>query len=145
MTGYVASGRPLALFLPDAIDAMDLSRFEARYGDAGPGNRAFDPRMMLKVLVYAYDTGTFSSRTIAAKLHDDVAFRVLGADDFPAHLTISDVRQRHLAEFGDVFVQVVQLVREVGLVKLGTLAVDGSKVKANASKLKAMSHACMKE
>jgi len=135
----------LAFFLSDAVDAMDLSAFEARYGDEGPGNQAFDPRMMLKVLVYAYATGTFSSRKIAAKLHEDVAFRVLGADNFPAHRTISDFRQRHVAEFRDVFVQVVQLAREVGLVKLGTVAVDGSKVKANASKHKAMSYGRMKE
>jgi len=135
----------LSFFLSDAIDAMDLSAFEARYGDEGPGNQAFDPRMMLKVLVYAYATGTFSSRKIAAKLHEDVAFRVLGADNFPAHRTISDFRQRHLAEFRDVFVQVVQLAREVGLVKLGTVAVDGSKLKANASKHKAMSYGRMKE
>ena len=135
----------LAFFLSDAIDGIDLSAFEVRYGDAGPGNQAFDPRMMLKVLVYAYATGTFSSRKIAAKLHEDVALRVLGADNFPAHRTISDFRQRHLPEFRDVFVQVVQLAREVGLVKLGTVAVDGSKVKANASKHKAMSYGRMKE
>jgi transposase len=135
----------LAFFLSDTIDAMDLSAFEARYGAAGPGNQAFDPRMMLKVLVYAYATGTFSSRKIAGKLHEDVAFRVLGADNFPAHRTISDFRQRHLAEFRDVFVQVVRLAREVGLVKLGTVAVDGSKVKANASKHKAMSYGRMKD
>ena len=135
----------LSFFLSDAIDAMDLRAFEARYGDEGPGNQAFDPRMMLKVLVYAYATGTFSSRKIAAKLHEDVAFRVLGADNFPAHRTISDFRQRHLPEFQDVFVQVVQLAREVGLVKLGTVAVDGSKLKANASKHKAMSYGRMKE
>ena len=135
----------LAFFLSDSIDALDLSGFEARYGDEGPCNRAFDPQMMLKVLVYAYATGTFSSRKIATKLHEDVAFRVLGADNFPAHRTISDFRQRHLPEFGDVFVQVVQLAREVGLVKLGTVAVDGSKVKANASKHKAMSYGRMKE
>jgi hypothetical protein len=96
------------------------------------------------VLVYAYATGTFSSRKIAAKLHEDVAYRVLGADNFPAHRTISDFRQRHLPEFRELFVQVVQTAQEVGLVKLGTVAVDGSKVKANASKHKAMSYGRMK-
>ena len=135
----------LAFFISDAIDAMDLSAFEARYGDKGPGNQAFDPRMMLKVLVYAYATGTFSSRKIVAKLHEDVAYRVLGAENFPSHRTISDFRQRHLPEFRDLFVQIVQTAQEVGLVKLGTVAVDGSKVKANASKHKAMSYARMKE
>jgi len=135
----------LAYFLSDTIDALDISAFDARYGDAGPGNQAFDPRMMLKVLVYAYATGTFSSRKIATKLHEDVAYRVLGSDNFPAHRTISDFRKRHLPEFKDLFVQVVQTAHEVGLVKLGTVAVDGSKVKANASKHKAMSYKRMKE
>jgi transposase len=135
----------LAFFLSDTIDALDLGAFEARYGDAGPGNQAFDPRMMLKVLVYAYATGTFSSRKIAAKLHEDVAYRVLGSDNFPSHRTISDFRKRHLPEFKRLFVQVVQTAQEVGLVKLGTVAVDGSKVRANASKHKAMSYKRMKE
>ena len=135
----------LAFFVSDTIDAIDLGAFDARYGDEGPGKQAFDPRMMIKVLVYAYASGTFSSRKIAAKLHEDVAFRVLGADNFPAHRTISDFRQRHLAEFRDLFVQVVQIAQEVGLVKLGTVAVDGSKMKADASKHKAMSYGRMKE
>jgi transposase len=135
----------LAFFISDSVDAMDLRAFDARYGDEGPGNQAFDPKMMLKVLVYAYATGTFSSRKIAAKLHEDVAYRVLGSDNFPAHRTISDFRQRHLPEFNDLFVQVVQTAQEVGLVKLGTVAVDGSKVKANASKRKAMSYERMKK
>ena len=135
----------LAFFISDTIDALDVSGFDDRYGDAGPGNQAFDPRMMLKVLVYAYATGTFSSRKIAAKLHEDVAYRVLGSDNFPAHRTISDFRKRHLPEFRELFVQVVQTAHEVGLVKLGTVAVDGSKVKANASKHKAMSYKRMKE
>ena len=135
----------LAFFLSDTIDALDLRAFDQRYGDTGPGNQAFDPRMMLKVLVYAYATGTFSSRKIAAKLHEDVAYRVLGSENFPAHRTISDFRKRHLAEFNDLFVQIVQTAQEVGLVKLGTVAVDGSKVRANASKHKAMSYKRMKE
>jgi transposase len=135
----------LAFFISDTIDALSLGAFDKRYGDAGPGNQAFDPRMMLKVLVYAYATGTFSSRKISAKLHEDVAYRVLGSDNFPAHRTISDFRKRHLPEFKDLFVQVVQTAQEVGLVKLGTVAIDGSKVKANASKHKAMSYKRMKE
>src|SRR3990172_1153396 len=122
----------LAFFVSDAIDAMDLSAFEARYGTEGPGKQAFDPRMMVKVLVYAYATGTFSSRKIAAKLHEDVAFRVLAADNFPAHRTMAEFRQRHLPEFRDLFVQVVQMAGEGGLVKLGTVA--GSKLRAYVSK-----------
>lgn len=135
----------LAFFVSDAIDALDLGAFEARYGTEGPGKQAFDPRMMVKVLVYAYATGTFSSRKIAAKLIEDVAFRVLAADNFPAHRTISDFRQRHLPEFRELFVQVVKMAREVGLVALGTVAVDGTKVKAHASKHKAMSYRRMQE
>lgn len=134
----------LSHFVSDAIDAMDLRAFDARYGDEGPGNQAFDPRMMLKVLVYGYATGTFSSRKIATKLHEDVAFRLLAADNFPSHRTISDFRQRHLPEFRELFVQLVQMAREAGLVKLGTVAVDGSKIRANASKRKAMTYKRMK-
>lgn len=122
----------LSRFLSDAIDAMDLSAFDARYRDSSPGNQAFDPRMMPKVLIYAYTTGTFSSRKIAAKFHNDVVFRVLGAGNFPAHRTLSDFRQRYLSEFREIFVQVVQPAREVRLVKLGTVAVDGSKLRSNA-------------
>ena len=103
----------LAFFISDAIDALDLSAFQARYGDEGAGSQAFDPRMMVKVLVYAYATGTFSSRKIATKLHEDVAYRVLGAENFPAHRTISDFRARHLAEFSELFVQVVQTAQAV--------------------------------
>jgi transposase len=99
--------------------------------------------MMVKVLVYAYATGVFSSRKIARKLHEDVAFRVLGADNFPVHRTIRDFRAMHLDEFTELFTQVVRLAREMGLVKLGTIAVDATKVKANASRHKAMSYARM--
>jgi IS5 family transposase len=98
---------------------------------------------MVKVLVYAYATGVFSSRKIARRLHEDIAFRVLAADNFPAHRTIRDFRAQHLAEFTELFTQVVRLAREMGLVKLGTIAVDGTKVKANASRNKAMSYARM--
>ena len=129
----------------DVVDAMDLSAFEQRYGTDGPGNQAFDPRMMVKVLIYGYATGVFSSRKIAAKLTDDVAFRMLGAENFPAHRTISDFRKLHLEEFGNLFVQVVMMAREAGLVKMGTVAVDGTKMRANASKRKAMSYERMKK
>ncbi|MBG6078089.1 transposase [Polaromonas sp. CG_9.11] len=88
--------------------------------------------MMVKVLVYAYATGTFSSRKIARKLHEYVAFRVLAAENFPAHRTIREFRALHLTEFTELFTQVVRLARKMGLVKLGTIAVDGTKIKANA-------------
>ena len=133
----------LAYFISDTVDSLNLSAFHARYSGGGSRNQPFHPAMMVKVLVYAYATGVFSSRKIAKKLHEDVAFRVLAADNFPAHRTIRDFRALHLLEFTDLFVQVVRLAREMGLVKLGTIAVDGTKIKANASRHKAMSYGRM--
>ena len=134
---------PLVHFINDTIDALDLKAFYARYEGGGSRNQPFHPAMMVKVLVYGYATGVFSSRKIAKKLHEDVAFRVLGAGNFPAHRTIRDFRAFHLKELSELFVQVVRLAREMGLVKLGTIAVDGTKLKANASRHKAMSYGHM--
>ena len=133
----------LAHFISDTVDTLDLGAFHARYDKDGPRNQPFHPAMMIKVLVYGYATGVFSSRKIARKLHEDVALRVLAAGNFPAHRTIRDFRAFHLKELSELFVQVVRLAREMGLVKLGTIAVDGTKVKANASRHKAMSYAHM--
>jgi transposase len=130
----------LAYFISDTVDALDLSAFHARYANGGPRNQPFHPAMMVKVLVYGYATGVFSSRKLARKLHEDVALRVLAAGNFPAHRTLSDFRAFHLEELAELFVQVVKLARECGLVKLGTIAVDGTKVKANASRHKARSY-----
>lgn len=127
------------------MDQLDLRAFHARYEQDGPRNQPFHPAMMVKVLLYGYATGVFSSRKIARKLHEDVAFRVLAAGNFPAHRTIRDFRAHHLQEFSDLFVQVVKLARELGLVKLGTVAIDGTKVKANASRHKAMSYGHMRK
>lgn len=134
----------LAYYVSDTIDSLDLSAFHARYAGGGPRNQPFHPAMMVKVLIYAYATGVFSSRKLARKLHEDVAFRVLAAGNFPAHRTISDFRALHLKELSELFVQVVKLARECGLVKLGTVAVDGTKIKANASRHKAMSYERMR-
>jgi transposase len=133
----------LVHFISDTVDSLDLDAFHARYDKDGPRNQPFHPAMMVKVLVYGYATGVFSSRKIARKLHEDVAFRVLAARNFPAHRTIRDFRAFHLKELSDLFVQVVRLAREMGLVKLGTIAVDGTKLKANASRHKAMSYGHM--
>ncbi|MBN9424193.1 MAG: IS1182 family transposase, partial [Candidatus Accumulibacter sp.] len=130
----------LAYFISDSVDSLDLSAFHARYAKGGPRNQPFHPAMMVKVLIYGYATGTFSSRKLAAKLHEDVALRVLAAENYPAHRTLSDFRALHLQELAALFVQVVRLARECGLVKLGTVAVDGTKLKANASRHKAMSY-----
>ncbi len=125
--------------------ALDLQALYAPYEGDGRRNQPFDPQMMVTVLLYAYATGTFSSRRIARKLEEDVAYRVLAAGNSPAHRTIAEFRQQHLAAFEALFVQVVQIAREAGVVKLGALAVDGSKVKANASKHKAMSYGRMRD
>jgi transposase len=135
----------LAYFVSEIIDRLDLQKFYARYDGDGRRNQPFDPAMLVKVLVYGYATGVFSSRKMARKLYEDVAFRILGAGNFPSHRTICDFRLRHLPEVKELFVQVAQLARELGLVKLGTLALDGTKVKANASKHKAMSYGRMRE
>lgn len=135
----------LAYFIADTVESLDLSAFHARYAKGGPRNQPFHPAMMVKVLLYGYATGVFSSRKLARRLHDDVAFRVLAAGNFPAHRTLSDFRALHLEELSALFAQVVKLARECGLVKLGTIAVDGTKVKANASRHKAMSYGRMRQ
>ncbi len=135
----------LAYYISDTVDSLDLSAFHARYAGGGSRNQPYHPSMMLKVLVYGYATGVFSSRKLARKLHEDVAFRVLAAGNYPAHRTICDFRAFHLKELSDLFVQVVKLARECGLVKLGTIAVDGTKIKANASRHKAMSYERMQK
>ena len=99
--------------------------------------------MVVKVLIYAYATGVFSSRAIARKLEEDVSFRVLAAGNFPQHRTICEFRRRHLEDFERLFVEVVRVAREMGVVRFGTLSVDGTKVRANASKRKAMSYGRM--
>lgn len=135
----------MAFFIADTVAALKLEAFYAPYEGDGRRNQPFDPQMMVTVLLYAYATGTFSSRRIARKLEEDVAYRVLAAGNFPAHRTIADFRQQHLAAFEALFVQVVQIAREAGLVQLGALAVEGTKVKANASKHKAMSYGRMRD
>ena len=135
----------LAYFVSDAVDAMDLQDFHAHYEGDGRRRQPFDPRMMVKVLIYGYASGVFSSRKMARKLHEDVAFRMLCANNYPAHRTIREFRQLHLKEFSALFVQVVKLAREAGLVSLGRVGVDGTKIKANASKHKAMSYVRMQE
>ena len=135
----------LAYFIGDTVDALDLKAFYARYAGGGARNQPFHPAMMVKLLVYGYATGVFSSRKIERRLHEDLAFRMLGAGNFPKHRTIREFRAPHLKDLGDLFVQVVKLAREMGLVKLGTVAIDGTKIKANASRHKAMSYERMQQ
>jgi len=141
---WLAEGH-LAYFIAEIVDTLDVNSFYARYEGDGRRNSPYDPRMLLKVLVYAYASGVFSSRKIARKLEEDVAFRVLGAGNFPDHRTVNRFRQEHLEEFAGIFQQVVKLAREMKLNRMGTLAINGTKVRANASKHKAMSYGRMKE
>ncbi len=130
----------LSYFINDVVEELDLGAFYKPYEGDGRRNTPFEPRMMLKVLIYAYATGVFSSRKIAKKLEEDVAFRVLAAENFPQHRTICDFRKRHLSDFKAVFVQVIRIAQQAELISLGTVAIDGTKVRANASKHKAMSY-----
>ena len=135
---WVGEGH-LAHHVSDLVDSVDLSGFYAPYEGDGRRNAPYEPSMMVKVLIYAYATGVFSSRRIARKLEDDVAFRMLAAGNFPQHRTICEFRRRHLEDFRRLFVEVVRVAREMGLARFGKLSIDGTKVRANASKRKAMS------
>lgn len=136
----------LCYFIMDTVEQLDLSKFKVSYhGQGGSGNIPYAPKLLVAVLLYAYATGVFSSRQIAKKLYEDIAFRILGAGNFPSYRTIARFRAENLEAFSDIFTQVVTIAREVGLVKLGLVAIDGTKVQANASKHKAMSYGRMKE
>ena len=135
----------LAHHVSDLVDGLDLTAFYASYEGDGRRNAPYEPRMMVKVLLYAYATGVFSSRGVARKLEEDVAFRVLGAGNFPQHRTLCEFRRRHLADFKELFVEVVRLARALGLARFGKLSIDGTKFRANASKRKAMSYGRMAE
>ena len=135
----------MVYFINEVIEELDLSAFYAPYEGDGRRRQPYAPNMMLKVLVYAYVNGVFSFRKIARKLEEDVAFRVLAAGNFPRHRTICEFRKRHLKDFKALFVEVVQIAGEAGLTSLGTLAIDGTKVRANASKHKAMSYKRMQQ
>ena len=139
---WLPSGH-LAHHVSDLVDSLELDAFYARYEGDGRRNSPYEPSMMVKVLIYGYATGVFSSRAIARKLEEDVAFRVLAAGNFPQHRTICEFRRRHLEDFEQMFVEVVRVAREMGVVRFGTLSVDGTKVRANASKRKAMSYGRM--
>ena len=139
---WVSEGH-LAHHVSDLVDAVDLGAFYAPYEGDGRRNSPYDPRMMVKVLIYSYATGTFSSRRMAKRLEEDVALRMLAAGNFPKHRTLCEFRRRHLADFRAVFAEVVVLARTMGVAGLGRVSVDGTKVRANASKRKAMSYGRM--
>jgi transposase len=135
----------LAYFVSDLIDQLDLSAITKAYEDEERGYPPYHPVMLTKVLVYAYCVGVFSSRKIQRRLLEDVPFRVLAAGNQPDFRTIADFRKTHLAALQGFFEQVLRLARELGAPRMGRVALDGSKVKANASKHKAMSYDRMRD
>jgi len=135
----------LIYFVSDVIDNVDLTAMDAVYGEEQRGQPPYDPRMMTKVLVYGYCVGVFSSRRIQLRLSEDIGFRVLAAGNAPNFRTISDFRKIHLGTLEGLLEEVLKIALEAGAIKLGRVALDGTKVKANASKHKAMSYERMKE
>ncbi len=135
----------LAYFVSDLVDHLDLSAIMKVYEEEDRGYPPYHPVMMTKVLVYAYCVGVFSSRRIQRRLREDIPFRVLAAGNAPDFRTIADFRKTHLTALQGFFEQVLQMARELGAVRVGRVALDGSKVKANASKHKAMSYDRMRE
>jgi transposase len=133
----------LAYFLSDLVEALNLTPILATYGGVPRGTAPYHPQLLVKVLLYAYAVGIPASRQIARKLEEDVAFRVLAANQQPDFRPLSDFRKPHLPALANLFVQVLTLCQRAGLVKLGHIALDGTKVKATASKHKAMSYGRM--
>jgi transposase len=136
----------LARFVVDVVSALDLDAIYASYREKdGRGQAAYPPEMMVRLLLYGYATGVYSSRKIEARTYDDVAFRYLAGDRHPDHATLAEFRKRHLAGLAGLFTQALLLCSKAGLVQLGHVAIDGTKIKANASKHKAMSYKRMTE
>ena len=135
----------LAYFVSDIVDQLDLSAIHAVYEKESRGQPPYDPRMMTKLLIYGYCTGVYSSRRIQKRVQEDIAFKVLAAGNEPDFRTISDFRKIHLEALQGLFERVLAMALETGAVKLGRVSLDGTKVKANASKHKAMSYGRMKE
>jgi transposase len=135
----------LAHFVSDVVDQLDLRDIESVYEEDERGQPPYHPQMMTKILIYGYCVGVFSSRKIQKKLLEDVGFRMLAAGNEPDFRTISDFRKLHLKALQGLFDQLLQIALQTGTMKLGMVALDGSKVKANASKHQAMSYRRMQE
>ena len=133
----------LVFFLLDTVPQLNLRRFYAPYETETRGAPPFDPAMMVCLLLYAYCVGVFSSRKIALACERNLAFMAMVGQERPDFRTISDFRKQHLEAFKEVLVQVVRLAREAGLVKLGNVSTDGTKIQGNASRHKAMSYGYM--
>jgi transposase len=130
--------RHLARFVVEVIDGLDLRAMSGSY--RGSGSKSYHPSMLLGILVYGYATGVFSSRKLERATYDSVAFRFIAANDHPDHDTIATFRRRFLKEIEGLFVQVLLLAREMGVLKMGTVALDGTKIHANASRHSALSY-----
>lgn len=128
----------LARYIVEVVDQLDLSRLTRQY--AGRGSKAHHPATLLSILIYGYCTGVFSSRKLERATYDSVAFRYLAAGTHPDHDTLATFRRRFLGEFSELFIQVLELAREMKLLKLGNVCLDGTKVHANASRHSALSH-----
>src|SRR6201997_1754894 len=128
----------LARFVVEVVEGLDLRAMSGSY--RGSGSASYHPRMLLGLLVYGYATGVFSSRKLERATYDSVAFRFIAANDHPDHDTIATFRRRFLPEIEVLFVQVLGMAREMGVLKLGTVALDGTKIHANASRHSALSY-----
>lgn len=128
----------LARYIVEVVDQLDLSRLTRQY--AGRGSKAHHPATLLSILIYGYCTGVFSSRKLERATYDSVAFRYLAAGTHPDHDTLATFRRRFFGEFSELFVQVLELAREMKLLKLGNVCLDGTKIQANASRHSALSH-----
>src|SRR5450432_2868823 len=128
----------LARFVVEVVDGLDLTAMSKSY--RGSGSAPYHPAVLLSILVYGYATGMFSSRKLERATYDSVAFRFIAANDHPDHDTIATFRRRFLKEIEALFVKVLLLAREMGVLKMGTVALDGTKIHANASRHSALSY-----
>jgi transposase len=133
----------LARFIVEIVDQLDLKAMERAYGRSG--SAAFHPALLLSILVYGYATGVFSSRKLEHATYDSVAFRFVAANEHPDHDTLNTFRKRFLQEIEVLMVQVLMIARTMGVLKLGNIALDGSKIKANASRHSALSYGHIKQ
>src|SRR5450756_302123 len=127
----------LARFVVEIVEGLDLNLLKASY--VGCGSQPYNPEMLVALLFYGYATGVFSSRKLERSTYDSVAFRFIAANAHPDHDTIANFRRRFLAQIGKLFAQILMIAHQVNVLKLGSVSLDGSKVKANASKHKALS------
>src|SRR5277367_3233141 len=130
--------RHLARFVAEVIEGLDLRAMTGSY--RGSGEASYHPRLLLGLIIYGYATGVFSSRNLERATHDSVAFRFIAANEHPDHDTIANFRRRFLPQIEALFVQVLGVAREMGVLKLGTVALDGTKIHANASRHSALSY-----